>query len=124
MNKKLIISVVVIFLSCIALLFLHKKRKKEIIMGSPWLLYSDEKLLETFEDEALNGKNRVIQSNKILYERFYLGKGNLTKAMPFLEVAADLGDEEAKEILKSPEQYYRDLKKRCGESIPENFKLK
>ena len=61
-------------------------------MGPPWLLYSDEKLLKKFERDALHGKEDVIRWNQILYERFYFDRGNFTKAKPFLDAAAELGD--------------------------------
>ena len=93
-------------------------------MGPPWLLYSDEKLLQTFEHDALYGKADVIRWNQILYERFYLGRGDFTKAKRFIDTAADLGDEAAKEILKDPNLYYREFKTRCGEKVPNDFQLK
>lgn len=92
-------------------------------MGPPWLLYSDEKLLERFERDALYGKDDVITWNQILYERFYLTRGNFTKAKPFLDTAAELGDNTAKEILKDPEKYYRTQMKNCGVDVPDDFHL-
>lgn len=93
-------------------------------MAPPWLLYSDEKLLQVYERDALYGKDNVIRWNQILYERFYFDRGNFSKSKPFLDAAAELGDKTAQAILKDPEKFYRELKRDCGETVPDGFKLK
>ncbi len=102
----------------------HKNRQERVvIMGPPWLLYSDEKLLDRFEYDALCGKENVIRWNQILYERFFYGRCSFTKAKPFLDAAAELGDETAQTILKDPEKAYRMQMKNCGVSVPDDFHL-
>jgi hypothetical protein len=125
-KKPKLAALVLLILSVGFTIFSWRAQKKEkvITMGPRWLLYSDEQLLKEFEDEAINGKFRVLRSNQILYDRFFLGRGDLSRAKPFLNMAAELGDETAREILKSPETYYLDSKKRFGESVPSGFSLK
>lgn len=105
------------------------------MMGPPWLLYSDERLIDEFSEAALNGRSeRVvirtvemerIEANQILYESLYLSNGDFSKAKPYLEKAASLGDPRAKEILKDPIGYYREFRRRnLGESAPSALKLK
>lgn len=102
----------------------RKENDKGIMMGPPWLLHSDEKLLQTFKDDALSGGDEASYSCRILYERLYLTRGDLTKAMPFLKAAAKLDDPDAIEILKDPDKYYRDFKARFGEALPAGLRLK
>jgi hypothetical protein len=97
---------------------------RSIIIGPPWLLYSDEELLDKFEYDALYGKQNVVSYNQILYERFYFARRDFTKAKPFLEIAAELGDDTAREILKDPRKAYIELKERLGEYVPHDFHLK
>lgn len=102
----------------------RQKNDKVVTMGPPWLMSSDEKLIQTFKEDALSGGDQAAYSSRILYERLYLTRGDLTQAMPFLNAAANLNDPDAIEILNDPEKYYRDFKARFGEAIPQDFHLK
>lgn len=125
MNLKSALIAALILIAAATTVFLHRqKNDKVVIMGPPWLMYSDEKLIQTFKDDALSGGDQAAYSCRILYERLYLTRGELTQAMPFLQAAAKLNDPDAIEILKDSEKYYRDFKARLGETIPQDFQLK
>lgn len=121
--KSALLAALCLMAAAVGIYRSRKENDKDVLMGPPWLLYSDEKLLQTFRDDALRGDDEASYSCRILYERLYLTRGDLTKAMPFLKAAAKLGDPDAIEILKDPEKYYRDFKARFGEVIPQDFHL-
>lgn len=125
MNLKSALIAALSLIAAAAAVFLHRQNNdKVVIMGPPWLMYSDKKLIQTFKEDALSSGDQAAYSCRILYERLYLTRGDLTQAMPFLQAAAKLNDPDAIEILKDPEEYYRDFKARFGEPIPQEFHLK